>query len=271
MFDINNKVALGWVGVLEQGGRQKAGFAIVHKRRMVRTWPDAWHPESIFGQAQGSNDLVNQRLVGEIYLDDFDVSHTKDDIHWMDDEEDQIQDKLQEACAEYRDVARHTRKGRRLAEAAVQAAAREIESELQSPEMQDIVTQDPPEPATVAADDEALLAETDISNVDFQAVLPGRTPVTVTGILDTTKSLHDPYVISESSTADHVLVIINMNHPHLGQIDENGLLNYFRHCTYDALAEWRARNQAQTIDPSTIRRLKDGLLRVSLDIAMHED
>jgi len=65
--------------------------------------------------------------------------------------------------------------------------------------------------------------------------------------------------------------VINMNHPHLSQIDENGLLNYFRHCTYDALAEWKALHQAQSMDPGTIRRLKDGLLRVSLDIEMHHD
>ena len=270
-FDINNKVAVGWVGVLEQGGRQKAGFAVVHKGRMVRTWPDSWHPESLFGQAQGSNDLVNQRLVGEIYLDDFDVSHTKDDIHWMDDEEDRVQDLLKDECAEYRDVARRTRKNQPLAAAAVQAAARELEAELESPEMQDIIEQDIPLPETVAADDTALVAETDTSNADFRATVPGRTPVEVVGILDTTKSANDPYVISESSSADRVIVIINMNHPHLAQIDENGLLNYLRHCTYDALAEWKARNQAQTVDPGTIRRLKDGLLRVSLDIAMHHD
>lgn len=68
-----------------------------------------------------------------------------------------------------------------------------------------------------------------------------------------------------------MIVVINMNHPHLSQIDENGLLNYFRHCTYDALAEWKALHQAQSMDPGTIRRLKDGLLRVSLDIEMHHD
>ena len=66
-------------------------------------------------------------------------------------------------------------------------------------------------------------------------------------------------------------MIINMNHPHLADIDDNGLLNYFRHCTYDALAEWKARNQASSIDPTTIRRLKDQLLRVSLEMVMHQD
>lgn len=271
LFDINNKIAFGWVGVLEHGGRQKAGFAVVHKGRMVRTWPDAWHPESLFGQAQGSNDLVNQRLVGEIFLDDFDVSHTKDDIHWMGDEEDQVQDKLQEECAEYRDVAKRARKNQPLAAAAVQAAARELEAELSSSEMQDILDQEPPSPDAVAADDSAMIAEADTTDADFRATVPGRSPVDVVGILDTTKSLNDPYVISEASSRERVIVIINMNHPHVSQIDENGLLNYLRHCTYDALAEWKARNLAQTIDPSTIRRLKDDLLRVFLDIAMHQD
>jgi hypothetical protein len=59
-----------------------------------------------------------------------------------------------------------------------------------------------------------------------------------------------------------------MNHPHVNTIDENGLLNYFRHCTYDALAEWRARNQLASIEPNTIRRLKDSFLRLSFDIEM---
>jgi hypothetical protein len=95
-FEVNGKKAWGWVAVLDVGGRPKAGFAMVHKGRMVQTWPDAWHPESLYGQQQGSNDLVNQRLVGEIGLDDFEVSHTKDDIHWLDNEEDQVQDKLKE-------------------------------------------------------------------------------------------------------------------------------------------------------------------------------
>lgn len=271
-FDVNGKRAWGWVGVLDQGGRPKAGFAVVHQDRMVQTWPDAWHPESLFGQMQGSNDLVNQRLVGEIHLDNFEVSHTKDDIHWMDDEEDQLQERLKEACSEYREVARSTRKKTRMGDVAVQAAARAIEAELQSTEMLDLIDLDPPPTEVIEADTQALLAETDTTNIDFRAhhLYRGR-PIDVLGILDTTKSPNDPYVLSEASQPDRVLIVINMNHPHLAEIDENGLLNYFRHCTYDALAEWKARNQAATIDPGTIKRLKDGMLRVSFDIVMHQD
>jgi hypothetical protein len=269
---VNGKLAWGWVGVLETGGRPKAGFAIAHNGRMVKTWPEAWHPESLYGQTQGSNDLVNQRLVGMIHLDEFDVSHTKDAIHWGDDEEDQVQNKLKEICAEYREVAKRTRKNRPHQEIAIQLAARALEQELQSAELADLIDVEPPAPEIIAHDETLLLEETDTAAVDFKAMFQqgGRT-VMVLGKLDTTKSSNDPYVISEATQEDRVLVVINMNHPHLNTIDENGLLNYFRHCTYDALAEWRARNQQATIEPATIRKHKDLFLRLSFDIEMNND
>jgi hypothetical protein len=43
-------------------------------------------------------------------------------------------------------------------------------------------------------------------------------------------------------------VIINVNHPQVGVIEETGLANYFRYCTYEALAEWRV-GRVDTIDP----------------------
>lgn len=271
-FEVNGKRAWGWVGVLNTGGRPKAGFAMIHNGRMIKTWPDAWHPESLYGQQQGSNDLINQRLVGEIYLDNFDVSHTKDDIHWHDDEEDAVQDKLREVCGEYRDVARAARKTARLGAAAIQMAAKEIQAELRSPEMGDFIEAEPPAPELIEADERALIEETDLTSSDFSAALSFRgSVVEVVGLLDTTKSANDPYVISEASQPDRVIVVINMNHPHLASIDENGLLNYFRHCTYDALAEWRARNQSATIDPGTVKRLKDQFLRLHIEIEMHDE
>jgi hypothetical protein len=238
---------------------------------MVKTWPAAWHPESLYGQTEGSNDLVNQRLVGQIHLDEFDVSHTKDDIHWIGDEEDQVQNELEQICSEYRAVARQPKKNRQHKQAAIDAAARALNSELQSPELVDLIDDEPPAPEIVAADDALLVGETDTSEVDFSTtfVHSGRT-VTVLGKLDSQKSVNDPYVISEATQEDRVVVVINMGHPHLNTIDENGLLNYFRHCMYDALSEWRARNQVSpSIEPSTIRRLKDKFLRLSMDIELN--
>jgi hypothetical protein len=95
-FEINQKPVSGWVGVLGRGygSRKKAGFSIIQNNRVIQGWPTAYKPASIFGeQEDGSNDLVNQRLVGELKLDKFSVSHTKDKIVWEDEEEEQLDTK----------------------------------------------------------------------------------------------------------------------------------------------------------------------------------
>lgn len=267
-FDVNGKKVWGWVGVLDPGGRAKAGFAIAHNGRFIRVWPSAWRPEDIFGSAEGSNDLVNQRVTGVIHLDKFEVSHTKDAIHWEGDEEDQVQNKLKEICADYIEVADQNRKRRRHNEAAVQVAAKVLETELQSAQLVDQIAAPTPEPEAISLDEQALVKETDISANDFSAsfVYSGNT-VRVIGKLDSTKSQHDPYVMLETTHDDRIVVIINMNHPQVGVIEENGLANYFRYCTYDALAEWRAR-RVDTVEPSTIRKLKDQFLRVQFELNM---
>ena len=80
-------------------------------------------------------------------------------------------------------------------------------------------------------------------------------------------SPNDPYVIVDSARTSEVIVIINLAHPHWPQLKgSDGVANYLRHCTYDAIAEWQARHQASRIDPDTIKILKDKLLRVPFEI-----
>ena len=63
-FQVSGKEVTGWVGILDRGSRARAGFSILHAGRVVKGWPDSWRPEAIYGQFQGSNDLINQRLIG---------------------------------------------------------------------------------------------------------------------------------------------------------------------------------------------------------------
>jgi hypothetical protein len=46
------------------------------------------------------------------------------------------------------------------------------------------------------------------------------------------------------------------------------MLNYLRQCTYDAIAEWRARHKADDLDPDTIKLLKDDLMRLPSQIEL---
>ena len=143
-FSIDGKEVTGWVGVLDRGSRARAGFSILHAGRVVRGWPDSWRPEGIFGQFQGSNDLVNQRVIGEIHLDAFEVTHTKDDILWLGSQEEDVERQLKALSADYINVAKTRRKGgddeRGPSDLEIQTALEEFSSELTSAELVDLIT-----------------------------------------------------------------------------------------------------------------------------------
>ena len=265
-FDVGDKVVFGWVGVLDRGSRAKAGFSILHANRVIKGWPESWRPQPIFGQIEGSNDLVNQRLTGEVHLDPFVVNHTKDGIQFMGDEEELVEDELKEACAQYREFAKNRRRDPRPpSDLEVQAAVDEFQSEIESPELVDtIVFHEIPPDDVVDADIEAYVDSVDVDDAIFRTSFAySGVTVDVRGILASDRSPNDPYVVAESTHPERVLVVINFNHPHMLQINgSDNLANYFRHCMYDAIAEWQARNQASTVHPGTIRQLKDRLLRV---------
>ena len=275
-FNINGSKVKGWIGILAKGSRADAGFSILQAERVVRGWPDAWRPSSLYGQLQGSNDLVNQRLVGEIHLDGFDVSHTKDNILWRDNQEEEIEEKLKEHCSDYRDFAKTRRKGgddqRGPSDLDVKAALDDLEKELRSPEMVDqinicII----PSKETIGASNEKIIASVvDTRNATLQGTIDSNPPIAWKIFLEN-MSQNDPYVVSDSTKTNEITVIVNRNHPYwiTQLIDTESVRDYLRHCIYDSVAEWQARAKASTIDPDTIKLLKDHLLRVPLQMESH--
>jgi hypothetical protein len=70
----------GFVGLREKGSTKFAGLALFrHGRLIVGSDDETYRPPEIFG---GSNSYAYQRVFGELHLDDFDVSHTKDAFIW---------------------------------------------------------------------------------------------------------------------------------------------------------------------------------------------
>jgi hypothetical protein len=242
-------------------------------KRVVKGYPDAWRPQSLFGQFQGTNDLVNQRLVGEIHLDDFQVSHTKDAIVWEGDEEELVLEELRTVGTDYKERAKSYRKSDDVAgpsELDIQTAASQVEEELESPEMVDVISIEPvPSPEAIAAGFEPLLhAIEDVEQPMFRATIgAGADEIDVKLYLTPDTSPNDPYAWLDTAEDDVVIVVVNRRHPHFLQLrGPEGVANYFRHCIYDGVAEWMARKRAGTIDPSTIRLLKDRLLRISFQM-----
>lgn len=70
----------GWAGLLETGSVSRAGFSVFRRDRLIQGSADeTYRPLEI---CRTPNSYTYQRLVGEIFVDGFDVSHTKDGIQW---------------------------------------------------------------------------------------------------------------------------------------------------------------------------------------------
>ncbi|GIK41176.1 MAG: hypothetical protein BroJett011_50090 [Chloroflexota bacterium] len=266
------KKVVGWVGVLREGSRSKAGFSILHSGRVIKGWPEAWRPESLYGQIQGSNDLINQRLVGEIHLDDFDVSHTKDDILWLGDEEDLVQEQLRLHCGNFREIARTYRRSRDdergPTEAAIRTAVDRLRRELRSPEIADLIGSNPLLPESLVEEVVEAVRNSVVGKFPetFTANIEG---IEIRGYIDE-MSVNDPYLTIDTANATEIIIIVNASHPHWNELKgSDGVLNYLRHCTYDGIAEAQARDRSARsarINPNTVKLFKDRLLRIPLEI-----
>jgi hypothetical protein len=263
------KTVRGWVGVFEKGGRKKAGFSISQHGRIIRGWPDAYKPELIFGDNR--NDLVNQRLVGELELDEFDVSHTKDQILFLNDEQEELEALLEEQCYEYITFAKEYRKyhddERALEVNEGNSALNEFEQELNSAILNDKINNE-------FIPDKSLI---DTTKRNIIGTVMQRMPASLKAkinslevliYLDSNLSPNDPYVLIESTqNRNRVIIVINTAHPHWLYLNgSNAALNFIRHCTYDGIAEWKANFIVRRLENSTIKYIKDDLLRVAFEI-----
>jgi hypothetical protein len=268
------------VGILKQGegGRTEAGFSDIQAKRVIHGWPEAWRPTTIFGP-YGSTDLVNQRLVGELELDGFEVSHTKDSIQWRGEEEEQVEKRLKEYVGDYRNIASKRRGAgdqRGPAEADVQIAVAELEKELESAELVDQINLNvsvvPPQEALVASREKVINSVVETRTPTLERVIRTTPPLTIKLFLGADLSERDAYVYQEATRPTEIIVTVNQNHPFwTTQLrGPEAVLEYLRQCIYDALAEWQASNKVSRFDPDTIKWLKDGYLRLPMEIERHQ-
>jgi hypothetical protein len=77
--------ARGFAALRERASVSGAGFALFRRNRLIQGSADeGYRPEAIFGK---SNSYRYQRLFGELHLEGFEVSHTKDGFRWEEHEE----------------------------------------------------------------------------------------------------------------------------------------------------------------------------------------
>ncbi|AOP36362.1 hypothetical protein A0128_20300 [Leptospira tipperaryensis] len=84
-FDLGNGLKVsGFAAIRERANASKSGFSLFRRNRLIMgSLDDTYRPVEIFGQP---NSFTYQRLYGELHLDGFEVSHTKDGFIWDENE-----------------------------------------------------------------------------------------------------------------------------------------------------------------------------------------
>ena len=266
---INGKSVTGWFGVLKKGGRKYGGFALFQNQRQIQGFPKAWKPKAIFGGVddEGANNLIAQRLTGVIEFDPgFHVSHTKDAILFSDDEEDDLEKYLEEKTRDYRNYALSRRgpRSQSWSKEKLQDLMKSMEQEFTNPELRDAlnVAVLPPLETITENNRKQIAALRDTDRLITLDVLPDLKVI----ISEQERSEYDPHLIIQAGAeAGTIHVIINRLHPYYTSIESSEALEEcLRQYIYDAIAEYKVSKLESKIDPTSVRRLKNDLLKAKV-------
>jgi Histidine kinase-, DNA gyrase B-, and HSP90-like ATPase len=263
---VGAKPITGWVGVLRKGGRKYGGFSLFQNGRQIQGFPNAWKPRAIFGgiDDEGANNLVAQRLTGVLNLDGFDVSHTKDAILFLGDEEEELEAKLAAITSDYRAYANNRRGDRTQlwTREKIRDLVQNMSEEFASAEMGDAVNNTilPPLEAIVANNQRQVSS---LTPDDFLARFTVGNKISISVALQE-RSEHDPYVaIVAGAEPDSINIVINRLHPYYESLETSEAIDEcIRQYVFDAIAEYKVHKQQSIINPDSVRRGKDTLLRV---------
>ena len=264
---IGKKKVSGYLGVLAPGiaSRKLAGFAVVRRGRCVQGWLDSWKPEEIFGQ-DGRNDLVNQRLTGELVMDEFAASHTKDAIVWSDDDESKLTKYLIDLANTHELI--YTAKNHRGTDSTVvskddfKAAIGQLKREFGTNAMIDAINiEDVPPPELLAPSTAAMEKLAEGETPPIHLVVAKDTFVDIVWLDGHENDPYYTYVIQDGYS---LKVLINKNHPAFADLlTMEAIEAYSKHCAFDAIAEWKCRMKSAEIRPESVKLLKDHYFRVN--------
>lgn len=272
-FKINGKSVKGWAGILESGSKASGGFSLIQSDRVIVGYPKNYRNSLIFGSEDGGrNDLTNQRLTGELNLDErFGVSHTKDQILFADDEEDLLDNALFDKLADYKKESNIPHKTRAKKETEnnfdFESAVKNVIENLKTDAFKDVLLKKTvlPEKAIVKSNEETVKRVLKAKHKSFTYLIDG---ISIIVILSEDSSPYDPYLIVRPLGGEKKInIAINVNHPYWMELaDNNSRFNFLLSCIYDGVSEWKAGFLLHRLDPDTIKFIKDSLLRLELKL-----
>jgi len=273
-LDGNHRV-WGWAAIRERASLSEAGFAVFRRKRLIQgSFDETYRPEHLFRKP---NSFTYQRLFGEMFVDGFQVTHTKDGLQWEEWEEDILIDLkrqldsfpialLEQAEGHRQMKARHAVAG--FGVGAVQSAAQTVQQH--APQV--IESQLAMEPASGQPPE--TLPETTLQatrTVEFE-VAQGDRRWRITIELANDAAQEDWYTYSRSTQAardqpTEVHIRITLEHPFSERFalhDEEELDPLLRMAAGLVIAEITAREAGAPASVQTIRRNFNQLLREAL-------
>jgi hypothetical protein len=260
----------GFAGIRETGSTKDAGLSLYrHGRLIVGSSDDSYRPSEIFG---ASNSYRYQRVFGELTLDDFQVSHTKDGFIWEDKEAEFLRvlrkelDKTPLPLLDQAERHRAGRGGKNMAAAAARAAASAAEGLSHTrPTIATQTTQKPdagPPPRTHGRTSifKSKTLELDVNGQRWEIAVETTTDESATDWL----AVREHTAIRPRTRA--LGILISLSHPftqQFGGATNEHLEGLIRVAAGVAVAETTARESGVKM-ASTIRRNLNELLRGGL-------
>lgn len=269
-FEINGKEVSGWAGVLRTGSRKDGGFSLLQSHRVIQGWPNGYKSVKLFGDQDGGiNNLTNQRLIGELFLDDFNVSHTKDEILFEGDEEEKLDEQLFKKLIDLKRIAEAFRKGDKE-EIIIdfKPILNELINKLQTPKFRALLKEFPVLKHQIIKESNHEVVDRAMHDEVRDKYFAEVSGIKICIIINNNASPYDPYlVIRIRAKQDELAVVINKNHPHWQELtDMRMVYGFVKDCVLDGLSEWKATKLADSIEPSTIKSIKDAYLREYFDL-----
>lgn len=259
----------GFAALRDPGNYSRSGFALFRRGRLIEgSGEEGYRPAAIFGTS-GSSSYARLRLFGELHLDGFEVSHTKDGFRWDENEEpfvellkehlDSDELPLLKQCEYYRSLA--SKKDR--TEAANKALQRtsDVIADTVPDVLPGIADKKPVETPSVPLPDQPMLATREL-RFDFRGV-----PWLVTITLSDDPAEGDWLAISDQGQTtqdgpDTIEIRVSMAHPFMvsfAQTDADDIEPLLRVAAALAISEKLAR-RAGVKSAGTVRRNLNDLL-----------
>ena len=272
-FHVDGHEVQGRVWIRIPGDARRAGLHLFRRGRLIVGGPGrGYKPSEIY---QAPNSFQSQRLVGELDMDNWPVSQTKDTFDWYGELENGLIEELKKVLSEYVEKSRTIRAGdsTKTTSADGQIVGDNTKDSLQGSSVDSAITiveTGPPPPRE--------LPEQDLQRVVQAAESSGEQPTYVhlgSEGVPTLKvywlddlSAAEMYATFDIPTDDELRLYVNLNHPFVERVinrDPPKLEQYTLDLYVDALVESGIRKRGQNVPAHTFRDFKDKFLRVVED------